>query len=182
MLIACLGWGSLIWEPGALPIHGDWLPDGPWLPIEFGRQSKDQRLTLVIVPEYSASVRSLWTCFSLRDLGQAREALRAREDTVPRHISAWQAGATEDAAPPGIEAWARKRSLDAVVWTGLPPRLDGVERLPSADEAVAHLRRLPDEQKRRAENYVRMAPLQIDTPYRRRFESEFGWVPTGRSL
>lgn len=45
------------------------------------------------------------------------------------------------------------------------------------DEAVAYLRQLPHEQRRHAERYIRMTPCQVDTPYRRRFELEFGWTP-----
>jgi hypothetical protein len=37
MNIACLGWGSLIWKPCALPIASDWFNDVPELPIEFAR-------------------------------------------------------------------------------------------------------------------------------------------------
>jgi hypothetical protein len=48
MKIVILGWGSLIWDPRDLPHQEPWLDDGPKLPLEFSRISKDRRLTLVI--------------------------------------------------------------------------------------------------------------------------------------
>ena len=60
--IACLGWGSLCWQPEELKTLGGWRNDGPNLPLEFTRASDEGkgRLTLVItadVPE----VGVLWT-------------------------------------------------------------------------------------------------------------------------
>ena len=46
-MIVCLGWGSLIWRPGDLPV-GDWRDDGPEIKVEFVRESTDHRLTLVL--------------------------------------------------------------------------------------------------------------------------------------
>ena len=42
---AVLGWGSLIWDPRELKIAAKFAPNGPLLPIEFCRVSKDGRFT-----------------------------------------------------------------------------------------------------------------------------------------
>ena len=181
MVIACLGWGSLVWDARELPVQGRWFEDGPLLSVEFARQSSDGRLTLVIVPS-SPAVRVLWAPCSVETVAAAREALRKREN-VPeknreKHIAVWSVGDQNDSYPASISAWARTLKIDAVVWTALPPRFGGEDgRVPSADEAVAYLRQLPHEQRRHAERYIRMTPRQVDTPYRRRFELEFGWTP-----
>jgi len=180
MVIACLGWGSLVWDARELPIRGRWFEDGPLLSVEFARQSSDGRLTLVIVPA-GTSVRALWTPFSVETLAAAREALRKREGVPEKnreqHIAAWSKE-NEDSCPASISAWARGLRIDAAVWTALPPRFAGEDaRVPTADDAVAYLRQLPHEQRQHAERYIRMTPRQVDTPYRRRFELEFGWTP-----
>ncbi|MDU1189996.1 MAG: hypothetical protein E6990_18890 [Enterobacter sp.] len=48
MKIACLGWGSLIWKSGALPVAGEWQTDGPSLPVEFCRVSDGGELATAI--------------------------------------------------------------------------------------------------------------------------------------
>jgi hypothetical protein len=80
MKIACLGWGSLVWDPRELPIRREWFKDGPLAPIEFIRQSLDGRITLAIDRRpRAAPVRLLWTLMVPTDLPTAKEsALRSR--------------------------------------------------------------------------------------------------------
>jgi hypothetical protein len=75
MKIACLGWGSLIWNPGSLPIQREWFKDGPFGSVEFTRQSSDGRITLIINPN-AFPVRLLWAHMLTTELQPAREALR----------------------------------------------------------------------------------------------------------
>lgn len=173
--IACLGWGSLIWDPRELPIQRKWFVDGPLLRVEFLRQSQDGRITLVL-DKSAAPVRSLWAVMDATDLQAAKDALFNREGCKkPEHIGAWSRGAE---SPPNIvelPQWAGAHGIDHVVWTGLPPKLGTKERVPTIDEVLAHLRGLVGASRDVAERYVRLAPRQIDTAYRRRIEAEFGW-------
>ena len=182
MKIACLGWGSLIWDPRSLHVRSVWFADGPLLPIEFARKSKDKRVTLVITPG-SPLVRSLWALSSLNSLDAAKEDLASREDIKDKNIKysigVWQSDQPKAEACPEIVSWAQRLDLDAVIWTKLKPRFNGQERVAPEDEVIDHLRRLSREQRANAERYVRMTPRQIDTPYRRRMEKEFGWSPLG---
>jgi len=186
MKIACLGWGSLVWDQREIPIQEKWFEDGPFLPIEFARQSNDGRLTLVIVPNYGVMVRSLWALFSLPTIEEAKEALRKREgikkENIEDHVAVWINETDKDVEVSNIAIWAQRLGLDAVIWTALPPKFEGKDNyIISADEGVEYLRyKLSHEQRRNAEHYIRMTPLQVDTPYRRRFEAEFGWTPLSK--
>ena len=181
MTVACLAWGSLVWDPRELPVQGKWFEDGPLLPVEFARQCDDGRLTLVIIQQ-SIPIRTLWAPFSVETVAAAREALGKREGISEKNqeksIAAWSSESQNEPVPANIASWARNLGVAAVLWTALPPLFDKkVGRVPSIDEAVTYLRGLRHEQRRNAERYVRMASRQVDTPYRRRFELEFGWTP-----
>ena len=180
MNIAFLGWGSLVWNPGDLLVRGEWFKDGPFLPIEFCRQSDNGRLTLVISPR-KPELRTLWALSSTAKLEEAIKSLQEREDlrgtNVDKNTGVWPTDTRYSEASRSVDAWAKGKGLDAVVWTALGPRFDGKNRCPTMQEAIRYLRPLLHERRRVAEEYVRRTPIQIDTNYRRRFEREFGWKP-----
>lgn len=178
MSIACLAWGSLVWDPRGLPIQRQWFQDGPLLPVEFLRQSKDGRITLVL-HETATLVRGLWSVMDISDFAMAKEALRLREgigEGRTEWVGSWQRG---DPAPDliqGLPMWAEHRGLSAVVWTNLPPKFAGRDGyVASPEEVIAYLSDLTGAKRDNAERYVRNAPRQIDTPYRRRMEAALGW-------
>jgi len=182
MQIACLGWGSLIWDPRELPVRGKWFDDGPMLPIEFARQSSDGRITLVLVPPTFPFVRCLWKPMSVRKLTEARTALGHRESSKSekpeRSVDFWPRGSRNRPVATQVARWARDMRLDGVVWTNLPPSFQGQEgRIPTSQEVVNYLRTLRGAERRRSEAYIRNAPRQIDTDYRRAIERQLRWKP-----
>ncbi len=181
MNIACLGWGSLIWDTRALPIQKCWFEDGPLLPLEFARHSRTDRITLVIVPGVR-DVRSLWTPMIVSDLDTAKLKLAEREgikiEDIPRYIGYMSStGSSNGQSAEVIGRWASSIGLDAVVWANLPPRFQNEVRVPTVEEVLSFLQTLPPETKQRAEEYIRKTPRQIDTEYRRRIEVELNWTP-----
>jgi hypothetical protein len=59
----------------------------------------------------------------------------------------------------------------------MPPKFKGEDgRSPTESEAVAYLDSLTGEARELAREYVRKAPPQIDTRYRREFASKLGWT------
>ncbi len=181
MNIACLGWGSLIWDPQALPIQKCWFKDGPLLPIEFARHSRTDIITLVIVPGIR-EVRSLWTPMVVPDLDTARLKLAEREgikiENIPKYIGyVSSTGSSNGQSAEVIGRWASYIGLDAVVWVNLPPRFQSVVRVPTVEEVLLFLQTRPPETRQYAEEYIRRTPRQIDTEYRRRIEVELNWTP-----
>lgn len=128
-------------------------------------------------------VRSLWALMFVNGLECAKSALAEREgikaDNIQKHIGCRsQTSESDGTFVTGIREWATQRALDGAVWTALPPKFEGTEgRVPTAAELVAFFRSLPYEKRRHAEEYVRRAPLQIDTESRRVIELELGWRP-----
>jgi hypothetical protein len=176
--IACIGWGSLIWDPRTLPIQRKWFQDGPLIPVEFVRQSKDGRLTLVIEPS-AKPVRSLWAIMDDTNLDTAIEALREREKTVTGKIDHWSTGEETPMYIPDLPRWVTSRGIEAVIWTALGPKFNGTEdKVPTVEEAVQYLKVLQKKQRVKAEEYIRRAPVQIDTHYRKRLEAVFIWDPS----
>ena len=182
-MIACLGWGSLVWDPRELPVLRGWFEDGPMLPVEFTRKSNDGRMTLVVDPA-ARSIRVLWAQLQPTDLNAARLALKEREGISAKQwerlIPVWQTGEIAPGALPGLPSWAEAVGVDSVIWTGLAPKFGKEGHRPSIADVVRHLDGLRGMPREHAESYVRNAPAQIDTEYRREIEARLGWTPSGR--
>jgi len=179
----CLGWGSLIWCQKTLPVSGAWQADGPDLPLEFARESRDRRITLVIC-EGAPTVTTLWARLNVSSLDAAKQALASREGVtagnVKYSIGAWSpAGATDHHGAVTIGEWASGRDIAGVVWTALKPKIGNDYRVPTQEEVTSHLRGLQGLERDVAEEYVRLAPRQIVTPYRVAIEGTLGWTASG---
>lgn len=183
--IACIGWGSLIWRPESLPVCGGWREGGPDLPVEFARQSDNKRITLVICPGRSR-VPTRWAMLDVPDLTSARRSLAVREwdralekpRWIEENIGSWEraTGTRHGMEADAILTWASARGFAGVVWTSLPCKFDGVNgAMPSEDDVIDSLRALEGRERDLAEEYIRKAPREVDTPYRRRIARELGW-------
>ena len=148
--------------------------------MEFARQSEDKRITLVLT-ETRQPVRSLWAIMDTTDIKTAIEELRKREGIYEKNkskdIGVWS---TNDLSPkciPHIAEWADTHELSHVIWTNLPPRINGNEdKKPTVEEVLNHLSSLTGAKRDAAERYVRFTPKQIDTEYRRKIEAELHWT------
>jgi hypothetical protein len=156
-------------------VQEPWFKDGPLLRVEFARQSANGRLTLVIEPT-APEVTSLWAILTVENIAQARKALMTREGTSKsEYVAGWTVGEEAPAVIPTLPIWAVAHGIEGVVWTALPAKFEGTERAPTVDEAVNYLGGLKDNARIEAEKYIRQAPRQINTPYRRKFAEELGW-------
>lgn len=185
--IACIGWGSLVWDPRTLPCAEDWRDDGPLLPVEFARESGDKpetrRITLVICGG-TQPLPTCWTQLLVDNIMVARQALAFREyeKASPQWTEKYigycdlETGVLCGREAANIAGWAASRGLRGAVWTDLPCGFrDTRETMPSVDEVITYLRCLDGPARKGAEEYVRKAPAQVDTPYRQRIVEELGW-------
>jgi len=203
--IACLGWGSLIWESAKTPTSplavqhvrdglesagGTWRSDGPALPLELAREAwsgDDPYISWVITPGSPLSL-ALWTPLVLsrdhgRDLDaalvEASTALAVREGVAVSRIGRWPAplGELGAAGAKTIGAWASAEQIDGVVWTALTPKWNDEARAPTSRELLDWLRALVAAGRGGfAETYVRRTPSQTCSRYRSMLESELGWT------
>src|SRR5271166_1830655 len=151
MKVAFLGWGSLCWNPGTLRVLGEWKPDGPSLPIEFARISRDGRPTLVMYKAFpngqkTEDIQVFWADAAETDQELARKNLACREnpELVGRenepdfNARLERTAALVLAADPEqgdelvekIKIWGKEKGFDAIVWTALKSNWDDAEHRP----------------------------------------------------
>jgi hypothetical protein len=179
--IAVLGWGSLIWNPGELKTAAPFAPNGPLLPIEFCRISKDGRLTLAIDETFGDVCTTYSAPSAFADLDAAIENLRKREGTIASEIGFVQpaSGRQSDAAMERhpqvvatIAAWAEAGGYDAAIWTALASNFDELDKAGepfSVTAAIRYLEGLNAKDPaafRRAWDYIQKAPAEVETPVR----------------
>lgn len=121
-------------------------------------------------------VPTLWAEVEAQEVPSARYALRVRENANLRDIGYCGAGVAGQGLHLNVvRAWAQSCGIDGVVWTCLGPKWRNTEgRIPTADEVLTFLRAQPKNSE--AEEYIRKAPKQVDTMYRRRIVADLGWT------
>ena len=187
MRIAILGWGSLIWDSRSLKIDGSignngWYSNGPYLPIEFARISKDGRLTLVI----RNGVKDQQVLYSIslyKNLDEAVLDLSVREECGKNKIGKYIKEKNEVTPidfnyKEKIANWIeQEQDIDAVIWTNLSSSFKDKIGLELCDiNAVNYLTCLSLEAQVKAEEYIRKAPVQIDTKIRNAIEDKLNWT------
>lgn len=177
MKIAILGWGSLIWQPNELEFNKDfnWKKNGPFLPIEFARISKDGRLTLVIT-EQGTLVPVLFTISNYKNLDEAILNLAVREGSGRKSIGSYDKNKDKFSDNffynKNIRTWIKNTDFDAVIWTSL------IENWTSkTTDRIKYLRELNSITAILSEEYIRKAPKQIKTTLRKELEVTLKWTP-----
>jgi hypothetical protein len=114
-----------------------------------------------------------------QDLNEAIESLKEREGLPStRKIDSVKASEeTNDPIKMVIKEWLINTNLDAAVWTGLGCKFNDANTRPTIEQVIGHLDGLEYKAKKVAEEYIRRAPKQIDTVYRRKIEEKLGWSP-----
>jgi hypothetical protein len=179
--IVILAWGSLVWDPRDLKTVATFKPNGPLLPVEFCRISKDRRLTLAIDEDFGAVCTAYTAPSAFDDLDQAIENLRLREETHARDVGYVEPASDRESesaaqrhpqAVATIAAWTASSGYDAAIWTALKSNFDewgkGGEAF-SVTAAIRYLEALEVEDAAKFEtalSYIRKAPAEVETPVR----------------
>ena len=188
MKIAILGWGSLLWQPKDLQFNKEtgWSKNGPMLPIEFARISKDGRLTLVITPN-GTEVKTYFAISNYETLDEAVLNLAVREGSGREQMGSYDksdnAFSKKVFFDKNILNWINKTDIDAVIWTNLAEnweikdeKKEVIETI-KPDERIDYLKNLKGNKSALAEEYIRRTPTQIQTHYRTLIEKELNWKP-----
>lgn len=183
MKIVILGWGSLIWNPRELLHQEPWMKDGPELPLEFSRISKDCRLTLVIDALNGRICKSLYALSPRTSIADVVNDLMMQEGTSVKRIGYYDHRTKESSIEKFQEqidirvilsSWCKLHAFDGVVWTALLSNFTHeLDKEFSVERAMTFLKNLPKTARKNALEYIQKAPKQIDTPLRKRVNREW---------
>ena len=176
MKIACIGWGSLIWDPRDLKIKDkNWFKDGPILPVEFVRISGNKRVTLVVDPTAELIV-TLWNLMDTNDFQIAFDSILQREETIPKRIHSIDSKSIPNTEIEKIiQSWLNEKELDAAIWTGLYLNNKVQDSRPTIEEIIGHLQSLNGTELEKAKEYILKTPKQINTNYRKEIMKSLNW-------
>jgi hypothetical protein len=176
--IAIIGWGSLIWDPRNLSFDRvrNWESGGPILPLEFSRKSSDGRLTIVLDEEYGVAVATRVATSDLGSVDLAVKNLASREGVS----SDFQIGHIDVTSGNGrsrikdlseiIARWGSAAGYTHAIWTDLPP-MKGF----TLEWAIEYLDTLRGTDLKKAREYIRRAPEEVETPLRMALRQR-GWL------
>jgi hypothetical protein len=176
MKIACVGWGSLIWDPRELKIKDKkWFKDGPILPVEFVRISGNKRVTLVVDPT-AKPLTTLWNLMDTNNFQIAFDSILQREGTITKRIHSIDRKSTPDSEiEKTVQSWLIEKELDSAIWTGLYLNNKVQDSRPTADEIIGHLKSLSTTELEKAKEYIMKTPEQINTNYRKEIMNTLNW-------
>lgn len=184
MMIAILGWGSLLWDkrPEFDEQHEDWQFDGPSLKIEFSRvsQTRNCALTLVLDTKNGKSCQVAYGLSKRQNPDDAICDVRNREGTTLKNVGFYFADnsrkqARDEEVLKIIQNWASKRKIDVVIWTDLESNFQKKSKCGkpfSVEAALCHIQALDSEGKAKAAEYVWRTAAFIETPLRVALQSQ----------
>jgi hypothetical protein len=179
MKIGIIGWGSLIWDQRELKTKGDWLKNGPVIPIEFCRLSADGRITLVINSKFNP-VPTLVIESLFETLDEAIHDLAKREGTEDitniGHYTytsdSFHSRDRNDFVKEILQQY--KTDFDALIWSDFGVRFKdkGLGDL-SVENIIKHIESLDQNMKEKAIEYIIKTPTQVQTTFRPFLEAHF---------
>ncbi len=145
------------------------------MPVEFSRVGDGGELATAVCMN-APLVQVYWALLDTDAIQQAISSLREREQ-IPASREDGVGLLILKNKPTGVLAgWAAQKKLDAVIWTALPPRFDGLEgRIPSIEDALDYLSSLEGEKRKHVQDYVKQVPAEFETPYRKAIRAHLSW-------
>lgn len=181
MNIEIISWGSLVSDPRTLKVFG-WNNDGPVIPIEFTRVSRDGRLTPVINENVGGLVQTYHAHSRFNNLRQAIDNFIERENIEENRIGIIEPSINRiseccrrhNSTTQIILNWGRQTEYDAILYCALGTRFKDVLDLDyTVENALSYLEELDQTTKLNAIRYLLNIPEQTLTPFMREFRNRF---------